>query len=350
MQNKRIAILILFYNDIQNIKDVLESTTDQTYSNKEVICIDNASSDGTTDYIKVNYPQLELIENKENLGYAKAYSIVLERVFNQNIDAAVLLNSDTIVDKNWLAEMVQTAYADNQIGMVQPKIFLFDGKENNLINTFGNRVNYLAFGFCSNYKKQDVGEFDDDPEINYASGCSLFIKKEVYNSIGNLDDDFFAYSEDTDLSWRARLKGWRIVLSSKSIMWHKYSFKAKATNKWKFFMLERNRLYLLTKNYSIRTLILITPVIFLMELGVIMDSILNGYFIDKLKGYISFIKNLSKVVSKRKIIQKSRSVTDGELFKIFSPIIDFEEKKSVFLSIANMILRGYYLMVKPLIK
>jgi len=107
---------------------------------------------------------------------------------------------------------------------------------------------------------------------------------------------------------------------------------------------------LLTKNYSIRTLILITPVIFLMELGVIMDSILNGYFIDKLKGYISFIKNLSKVVSKRKIIQKSRSVTDGELFKIFSPIIDFEEKKSVFLSIANMILRGYYLMVKPLIK
>jgi GT2 family glycosyltransferase len=350
MPNKRIAILILFFNDIQNVKDVLESTTSQTYLNNEIICIDNASSDGTTEWIRMHYAKLKLIENKENLGFAKAYRIVIEQIFSQNFDAAVLLNSDTIVDRDWLSEMVITAYKTTQIGIVQPKIYLFDGKENNLINTFGNCINYLAFGFCNNYKKLDSSEFDDDPEINYASGCSLFIKREVYESIGNLDDNFYAYSEDTDLCWRARLKGWKIVLSSNSIMWHKYSFAAKSTNKWKFFMLERNRWYLLIKNYRLRSLILISPVLFFMELGVIMDSMANGYFKDKMKSYLSLFKNLPKLAKERRIVQNSRTVNDKELFKIFSPIIDFEEKNSVFLSIANKILKGYYVMVKPFIK
>lgn len=350
MQNKKIAILILFYNDINNVKDVLMSTTNQSFSNKEIICIDNASTDKTVEWIRMNYPSLKIIENKENLGYAKAYHIALEQIFKQKFDAAVLLNSDTIVESNWLTEMALTAFKNKKNGIVQPKIFLFDGSENNLTNTFGNRINYLAFGFCSNYKKLDSPEFDNDPEINSASGCCMFIKKEVFKSIGNIDDTFYAYCEDIDLCWRARLKGWRIILSSKSIMWHKYSFKAKTTNKWKFFMLERNRLFLLTKNYRLSTLLLISPVLFIMEGGILFDSIANRYFRDKIKSYISFFKYLPKILAKRKEIQSFRTASDRELFKIFSPIIELEEKKSFFLNIANQFLKFYYSLVRPLIR
>jgi len=351
MDNKmpQIAVLILGYNDKVDLEDSIGSSIDQTYRNYKVIYIDNNSSDASISFISEHYPDVRIIKNTTNLGYAGAYNLALEKIFSENFDGAVLLNPDVIVDRNWLTHLVETAYLDEKIAIAQPKIFLWDGKENNLANTFGNKINYLGFGFCGNYKEKDSEKFGMDIEITYASGCSMLIKRDCYREIGNLDEKFFMYYEDQDLCWRARMKGFRIMLSSKSIIFHKYKFQRGGFHKRKIFLLERNRLYFIIKNYSIRTILLICPALIFVEIGIILDSMLKGYFFEKLKGYCHIIKNLNPLLADRKNIQSGRRVGDAELYDLFSPTIDFEEMDGAALKLMNVFLKYYYVLISKLI-
>lgn len=344
----KVAVLVLGFNDEKNIQETIETASRQTYQNYQLVYIDNASSDLSLKIVKSNYPELQTIEEKTNLGYAGAYAKYLDIFFAKDFDAAVLLNSDVKVSDTWLEELVISAYRDEKIAIAQPKIFLWN-ENKHLANTFGNRINYLGFGFCGNYKKPDSENFKEDQEIISASGASLLIKKEAYRKIGNLDKNFFAYLEDQDLSWRAIMYGFKIVLSARSVMWHKYEFKKNARNNWKFFTLERNRLYFLFKNYSLRTLFLILPMFLVMEIGILADSLSQGYFKDKIKAYGAFFTNFGQICQDRKIVQKGRRLPDSELFEKLSPTVNFEEIDSFGLRIANKMLAIYYKIIKNLI-
>ncbi len=347
--NPSVVVLILGYNDEENLKDTLNSVLKQSYSNYKTLYIDNASSDNSFDFVKNKYPQVKLFKNKQNLGYAGAYKKALDKIFQKNdVDAAILLNSDVVVDYDWLKELVHSAFSDKKIALAQPKIFLHTkNKTGELINTFGNEINYLGFGFCGNYKKKDNPKIENDKEITYASGCSLLIKKDSYlNSAGGLDAKFFAYLEDQDLGWRLKMNGYKSILSAKSVMWHKYIFQKNERNKWKFYMLERNRLFFIFKNYQLKTIILLLPIFLFMEIGIFLDSLIKGYFMDKIKSYFNFIKNIKKLFRNRRTIQRTRKLTDKQLFAKFSPIIKFEEINSFPLKIANIFLFLYYKLIK----
>lgn len=344
----KIAVLLLGYNDEQNLPEALASVLAQSYANFELIYIDNASTDNSLALVKTNYPQLRIIAEEKNLGYAGAYAKTLEQIFQTDFDAAVLLNSDVVVDANWLQELVTSAFANEKIALAQPKIFLWN-ENKHLANTFGNHINYLGFGFCGHYKQPDDASFAQDQEIVSASGASLLIKKTAFAKIGNLDANFFAYLEDQDLSWRALMQDWRIVLSAKSKMWHKYVFQKNARNHWKFFTLERNRLFFLFKNFSTKTLLLLAPMFFVMEIGILADSLTKGYFGDKIRAYGAFFTNFDTIYQLRQKAQKARQLPDRELFLRLSPTVNFEEIDSLGLQIANILLKTYYEIVKPFI-
>lgn len=347
-ENPKIAVIILGYNDENNILDAINSVLGQTYQNFDLIYIDNASTDDSLKIVEENFSDITIIKNEKNLGYAGAYAKILNQIFQQDYDCAVLLNSDVIVDERWLEELANSAYADEKIAIAQPKIFLW-GENKNLANTFGNEINYLGFGFCGNYKNPDSKDFDNDKEIVSASGASLLIKKDAYLKIGNLDKDFFAYLEDQDLSWRAVISGYKVVLSAKSIMWHKYTYQKNSRNHWKFFTLERNRLFFLYKNFSAKMLFLIFPIFVFMELGVLINSIPQGFFWDKIKAYAAFFKYIKSLKQKRSENEKLKKLSDKELFEKLSPTIEFQEINSPALRIANFIIKRYYLIVKRLI-
>ena len=344
----KIAVLILGYNDERNLKESIGTALKQTYKNYEVIYIDNASKDASLKIVEKEFPNVRKILHEKNLGYAGAYALALEDIFNENFDAAVLLNSDVIVDKDWLKELALSAFTDEKIAIAQPKIFL-SGENAKLANTFGNKINYLGFGFCGHYMKPDNADFQKDMEITAASGASLLIKKEAYKKIGNIDKNFFAYLEDQDLSWRAIMQGYKIVLSAKSIMWHKYEYKKNQRNNWKFFTLERNRLYFLFKNYPAKMLLLLAPMFFVMELGVFADSLTKGYFLDKIRAYGSFFSNFRQIWLDRQKALQGLKLTNSELFTRLNPTIEFEEIDSPALRIANKMLSGYYKIIKTLI-
>jgi GT2 family glycosyltransferase len=345
----RIAVLILFYNDEANVSDALGSISRQSYPDYKVICIDNASTDGTIDVIRALYPETDIVTNEINLGYAGAYRQMLRRVFMEDFDAAVLINSDVIVDTDWLSELVRSAYADESIAIAQPKIFLWDNKGNNLANTFGNKIHFLGFGFCGHYRQIDDPSYAEDLDIASASGACMLIKKNAYLDIGELDDKFFAYVEDQDLSWRAKMKGYRIILSAKSIIWHKYVFHETRRNPYKFYLIERNRLYFILKNYSLKTMLLLFPAFLVMECGVILHSVTQGYFRAKMAGYFVFIRNFRPLLAGRRDIQRKRRLSDKMLFNEIDPVIAFDEIESPLLNLANLFLKGYYKCIKKII-
>jgi GT2 family glycosyltransferase len=345
----KIAVLILGYNDERHLPDALRSALDQSYADYQLIYIDNASTDGSRAFVAAAYPGVRVLANARNLGYAGAYREALDRVFSEGYEGAVLLNADVIVDRRWLEELVCSGYAAADIAFAQPKIFLWDGAGNHRANTFGNEIHYLGFGFCGHYKGLDGPAYDNDREITFASGASLLVKRGPYLEIGGLDESFFAYLEDQDLGWRARMRGYRSVLSARSVMWHKYSFTKSPRNGRKFYLLERNRLYFIYKNYCWKTVLLLLPAFLFMEAGVIADSVVKGYFRDKLRAYRDFARNLPQLRVERGATQALRSVPDCRLFPLFVSAIRFEEIDSPLLTLANAVLGAYRRIIARLV-
>jgi GT2 family glycosyltransferase len=342
--NLKIAVLVLGYNHRDTLKDMLDSVLKQEYPNYAVTYIDNDSWDGSVDFVRCYYPIVSVITNRQNLGYAGGYDAVIRDAFAQGFDAVVLLNPDTIADKDWLTELVKSAYVAPDIALAQSKVLIWNDGPTDLINTYGNNVHFLGFGHCGHYKEQD--RFLVDSDVTYASGSSLLIKKEYYPSKISFDTDFFAYLEDQDLGWQARVQGLRAIASAKSKVWHKYDFQKKKLDNLKFYLLERNRLFYLTKFWSFRLFCLVFPFFIIMEIGVLFDSILKGYFSRKMKAYWDYSLSIPKLYRKRIWIQRNRTVSDKELFCLLSPTIDFEEVDSPLLRLANSSMKKYYTIIQ----
>lgn len=349
MNKPSIAIVFLNYNDKKNLKDALTSVQEQKYRPFDIFFIDNASTDNSAGYVEKNFPGVKIIRNKKNIGYAGAYAKYLPEIFSQGYAGAVLINTDILADENWLEELVSSAFREQNIASAQPKIYLWKKQKTNIFNTCGNPINFLGMGYSGCYGKEDLDQTKADESAAYASGCCLLIKKAAFAKVGNLDGDFFMYLEDQDWGWRARMLGLENIVSGKSVLWHKYEFQKNPTNKNKFFFLERNRLFFILKNYSIKLIFLLLPAFILLELGIILHSMKNGYFGKKILSYRETIKFFNSIKNKRKLIQEKRILSDKELFEKLSPRVDFEIIGGKLLRPANAMLELYYKITKKLI-
>lgn len=344
-----VAVLVLGYNHASTVVDTLRCALRQNYPSYEVFYIDNASQDASVELVRQHIQNVHIIENTENIGYAGAYKKALLKVFSEGFDTAVLLNPDTFFEEDWLSPLVESAYADASIAFAQPKIYLWENGKTDIFNSAGNHIHFSGMGFCGHYKERDFPRKERDEDIPYASGASLLVKKEVYEKLPGFDEDFFAYLEDQDLGWQARLFGYRNILSAHSCAWHKYDFKKKSLNNKKLYFLERNRFFFLLKHFETKTLLLVFPALLFFELGILAHSIVHGYFLKKIAGYKNCLKKLPATLKKRKFLQSRRQKTDKELFPLLSPTIEFEEVASPILTFANRFFLWYFSCIKNIL-
>lgn len=346
MKNSNLAyVIIVNWNGKKYLKNCLESVSKQSYLNYRIVLVDNNSTDASLKFVENNFPQIKVIRNNKNLGFAKGNNVGIKYALKQGADYIILLNNDTMVDKKWIEELVNSANRDDKIGIVQSKIYLFGQK--NIINTLGNEVHFLGFAFCGNYKSEDTGQFNKDREITCASGAGCLIKREIVEKIEMFNEDFFMYHEDSDLGWRTRMAGYKIILSAKSKMWHKYSF---SRNRLKYYYLERNRLSIVLQNYQLKSLFFIFPAFLFMEIGILGFSLINGWFVDKIRSYFDILKNLRKIFLKRRRIQKIRVMDDKDIVNLFVGQITFEEiDNPVLRYFANPLLNFYWKLIKNFI-
>jgi len=337
-----VSVILVSYNSEKYFPDCLNSLKKQTYKNYNVILVDNNSSDNSIKLAKKLYPKIKIIANNINCGFAKGNNLgIKEALKNINVKYIACLNIDVEVDKDWLKELVKVGDSNENYGSVQSLILLNDDR--NKINTSGNIIHFLGFGYCGKYK-HDKSEEKEIREINYASGSAVLYSRKALEEIGLFDETLFMYHEDLDLGWRFLIAGYKNVLAPKSLMYHKYSF-SKNKNKW--YYAERNKIYTLIKNYQFRTLVLIFPLLILIDLVVLAYSIKEDFFFQKIKAYRDALANYKYILKKRRIIQDNRQIEDKNIISRFSSSIDFEGLTSKILTgIVNPFLEYYKFNIK----
>jgi len=229
-----VYIIILTYNGKENLEYCLPSVMKTDYPNFKIVVIDNASKDGSSEFVRKNYPSVKLIRNEKNLYYSGGNNIGINYAITNEADYIVILNDDIIVDKRWLKYAVSVAEKDKRIGFIE--FDLMDPVKKGNMTYFENA-------------KKEFKTLKTEP-IEYITGCSMFVRVELFNNIGMFDEVFLIYAEETDLVRRAKKASYKLIKINIPVF-----HKGGATmSKMKFksaYLMMRNLLRLCIKNDSL---------------------------------------------------------------------------------------------------
>ncbi|QSS96710.1 glycosyltransferase family 2 protein [Psychroflexus sp. ALD_RP9] len=328
------AVAILNWNGKNLLQRFLPSLT--KYSKEaSIYVIDNASTDDSILFLKENYPEVNIIKNKHNFGFAGGYNEGLKLIKE---DYLILLNNDVEVTKNWIPPLIKLLQTQAKVAAVQPKL-----KDLNKPDYFeyagaaGGFIDQLGYPFCRgrlfNELEKDKGQYNDTIEIFWASGACFAVKREIFMNLGGFDEDYFAHQEEIDLCWRFKNFGYKIMYTANSQVYHLGGGSLNAQNPKKTFLNFRNSLFNIIKNTPKR----ITRLIIL---RILIDSLAVIYFLFKLQlkhafavveAYISFFKLYSNIKHKRREVFSSEQyfkVKSIVWHKFFCKISNFEELTS----------------------
>jgi hypothetical protein len=305
-----VSIIILNYNAGKLLFNCVESVLKTQYNNFEIIVVDNASHDQSHLKCKEMFPQIRIIENKENLGYCEGNNVGIRQAKGEFL---VILNPDTIVTPGWLTHLIY-AYNEYGQGLYQPKILsLYDKK---ILQSTGNMIHVFGFGFA-----KDKGSYDDSKdteiqEIGYASGTCLFTSAETLKKIGLFDPFLFLYHDDLDLGWRASQLDIRSYYVPMSVIYHAESYSLKWSPK-KFFWLERNRRYCLLTHYSKDTYRKMYPSLLIIEILVWFFYLKKGFLWSKIKAEFEILRNKKHIKKKYDELESKKLISDSDLIMRF---------------------------------
>ena len=226
-----VSIIILNYNAGNLLLHCVESVLQTNYENYEIIVVDNASADNSQNECKEKFTAIQLIQNQKNLGYCEGNNIGINGAKGEFV---VILNPDTIVESNWLKELVN-GYQKLGEGIYQPRFLTTDNHK--ILQGTGNMIQLFGFGFARNKGDIDEGQFNKPERIGYASGTCLFTSRKIMEKLDMFDSFLFAYHDDLDLCWRAALEDIKSYYIPSSIVYHPpegFSFK---WNSFKFYLL-----------------------------------------------------------------------------------------------------------------
>jgi GT2 family glycosyltransferase len=320
-----VSVIVVNWNGAEILETCLQSLKEQTYSNLEVIVVDNGSTDRSVALVENQFGDLvRLLRNPTNLGFAGGNNTGI-RVANG--DYIALLNNDAIANPHWVEELIKATEADPQIGMLASKIYSLE--EPSVLDSAGGLLIYpdgLSRG--RGRLEKDVGQYDKLEEVLIPSGCACLYRKSMLDEIGLFDEDFFAYSDDTDLGLRGRIAGWKCLYVPTAVVYHRYSSTTGRYSPLKAFLAERNRLWVATKNFPLLVFLFSPAYTFwrlvLHAYAVFTHRGVTGKFTQQyplkilllaiLKAYVSAMMGLPKMWRKRSKIQKSRKVFRGAMY------------------------------------
>lgn len=345
---KRVGIIILNWNGKEHLATFLPSVL--RYSGKnDVVVIDNNSSDDSVEFLSKEYPQIRLVHNTENGGFAKGYNQGIKQIEGEYAQY-VLLNSDVEVTENWIEPIVSKMESDEKLVACQPKVLAYKSK--NKFEHAGASGGYLdknGYPFCRgrifNEIEEDEGQYNQETEIFWATGACMFVKSKVFHSLGGFDETYFAHMEEIDLCWRMKLHGYRIMAIPSSLVYHLGGGTLNYMSPRKVYLNFRNSLFTLYKNYRGSFLLAKIAWRFLLDYIAFLAFIANGEFrasVQILKAQVHFIGRLGEMKQKRKVLKlatKEVEFNASGLYKKSIVFSNFIKRKKHF---SNLELRNFY--------
>lgn len=271
----------------------------------EVYVADNNSQDDSIAFLKKHYPEVRLVQNKINGGYAKGYNDALAEI---EADVYALVNSDIEVSSNWLTPVIELFEKHENLAVVQPKILDFKDKSKfEYAGAAGGFVDFMGYPYCRGRifmdLEKDEGQYNEDMNIFWASGACFFIRSSVYHELGGFDEDYFAHQEEIDLCWRVQNEGYKIMCAAQSFVYHVGGATLRESHPRKTFLNFRNSLFTIAKNVPKRFLF------FVILFRLVLDGVAGIKFalelrpvhtVSVIRAHLSFYAFLPKMLRKRK--------------------------------------------------
>ena len=251
-----VSVIVVNFNGRSYLPICFDSLQKTVPSDVELIFVDNQSTDDSVLYMQTHFPDVKIILNDENNGYAGGNNLGVAQACGEFV---VILNPDTAVQPGWLSALINPLQRDATIGMTTPRILLLDQPDT--FNTAGNVVHLSGITLCRGMG-QPKQAFGETAVISAVSGAAFAMRKVLFEEVGGFDPQFFMYMEDTDLSLRVQLAGYQLLYVPQSVVLHDYTLKL---GPHKTYYQERNRYLMLLKNAHWQTLFLLLPGLLLAE-------------------------------------------------------------------------------------
>lgn len=250
-----VAIILVNWNGFNFTKACLQSLRNLDYSDFKIFVVDNASENDESARLKEEFPEIIVLQNESNLGFAGGNNAGIRKALEEGFSQVLLLNNDTIVKPDFLEEMMIRFKSDPSIGVVQPAIFFIENKDQ-IWSAGGKWNSFLGRAITLGDRKYKAEFSFEDKSLDWATGCCLLISREALLEAGLLDESYFAYFEDVEWSLRFREKGFKIELASKAIIFHeggassKLNYSEGTLSPHVFYYHVRNQLFLLRKEIT----------------------------------------------------------------------------------------------------
>ena len=309
-----LSVIIPHYNGIHHLPPCFTALRQQTYSNLEIILMDNGSSDESVAVTRRDFPEVKVVELAHNLGFTGAINRGIEQAQGEIIAP---LNNDTEVAPNWAKALVEALEQHPQAGIAASKMLLF--KQRDTLHSAGDGFGCDGIPINRGVWQKDVGQFDQDTYIFGGCGGAVAYRHEMLAEIGLLDEDFFMYLEDVDLNWRAQLAGYRTIFVPEAVVYHHLSATGGGT--LASFYTGRNTLFMLAKNLP-------GPLFRRHWLAILKAQLKIAYEAlrawrgeaarARLRGQLAGLWGLPKWLAKRKEVHRTRRVDDNYLESLLS--------------------------------
>jgi len=338
-EDPSVAIVILNWNGQQFLEKFLPGVIASTYKNKRVIVADNNSTDDSIVFLHQYFPQVEIIINTVNEGFAKGYNTALQQVYS---DYYVLLNSDVAVTPRWIEPIIELMERDVSIGACQPKIlsykeavtFEYAGASGGWLDSLGYP---FARGRIFETLEKDNGQYNEPQACFWASGAAMFVRADMYHILGGFDEYFFAHQEEIDFCWRLQLAGYKVYVQPAAIVYHIGGGTLPKGNAQKIFLNFRNNLVMLAKNSTLLKALYKVPI----RIGLDAVAAYKELFKGNKTGFIAIVK-AHFAFGKWLLIDKKQSTfpisKKGKLHGWYSGSIVWQyfiNKKTIFSEIIN---------------
>ncbi|MCE3294940.1 MAG: glycosyl transferase family 2 [Crocinitomicaceae bacterium] len=313
---EELAIVILNWNG-QNFLERFLPGVVRNSPGARIVVADNASTDDSVAWVRENFPQVELVVNASNGGYAKGYNDALQYV---SAKYYLLLNSDIEVTENWLVPLYQAISFEN-VAAVQPKILAEHSRDFfEHAGASGGFLDKNLYPFCRgrifNTVEEDRGQYDGETEVFWVSGACMLVRADVFHEAGGFDDAFFAHMEEIDLCWRMKRLGYSLKVVPSSVVYHVGGGTLNYNSPNKVYLNFRNNLYMITKNYQG---FLAGKLFYRM----ILDGVASAQFLVTgnfsyvravLRAHGTFYRNFSKTMQKRRAFRPDKKLFNAKGF------------------------------------
>jgi GT2 family glycosyltransferase len=303
----------------------------------QVIVVDNGAGGEELEAVAAA-GRVTIITPPKNLGFGGGCNLGAKVATGETL---VFLNPDTVVAPGSLRRLIEPL-SDDQVGIVTARLRLLDDPE--LLHAAGTVVHVSGLGWSGGYGTAADGPDDVQTDVSAPCGAAMAVRMKTFEELGGFHDEFFLYQEDIQLGWRVQMSGRRVVCCATADIYHDYDFEKHG--KKRYFM-ERNRIVFLGTCFSARTLLVLAPLLIATELVMLLLSLRQGWFRDKLAGWVWLVRNGRTLFRRRRETQRQRLVRDRDLIGLLTSVVDPGMLRvPAVVRILNPLVAGYWVLVR----